>query len=280
VCKIEKKPKDGIFLAKNIKIWRLTKKMRLKDKVVIITGAASGIGRATSILFAKEGAKVAIVDCDKEKAEETLQMITEKGGEGIFIPTDITESSQVKKMVGKLIAAYKKVDILVNNAGITTGGDVISTTEQNWDKMMNVNLKGAFLCCKYVIPEMIVRNGGVVINIASDAAILPMKNQVAYNTSKSGIIGLTRSTAADFASKNIRANCVCPGATETPMVTTFLNTRESPEEARHMLEMMRPLKRIGKPEEIAYGILYLASDESTYTTGAILSIDGGGTAAQ
>lgn len=254
--------------------------MRLKDKVVIITGAASGIGRATSILFAKEGAKVAIVDCNKEKAEETLRIITQKGGRGIFVPTDITKSSQVKKMVGKVTEAYKKVDILVNNAGITTEGDAISTTEQNWDKTMNVNLKGAFLCCKYVIPEMIVRNGGVVINIASDAAILPMKNQVAYNTSKSGIIGLTRSTAVDFASKNIRANCICPGATETPMVTTFLNTKEIPEEARHMLEMIRPLKRIGKPEEIAYGILYLASDESTYTTGAILSIDGGGTAAQ
>jgi len=180
-------------------------------------------------------------------------------------------------MVIKVIETYKKVDILVNNAGIAIKGDVINVTEQDWDKIMNVNLKGVFLCCKYVIPEMIARNGGVVVNVASDVAILAHKNYVAYNTSKSGIVGLTKSIAVDFASKNIRANCVCPGGIETPMATAVLSREENPEKARHILEMARPLGRLGKPGEVAYAMLYLASDESSYTTGAIISVDGGHT---
>jgi NAD(P)-dependent dehydrogenase (short-subunit alcohol dehydrogenase family) len=252
--------------------------MRLKDKVAIVTGAASGIGRATSILFAREGARVAVVDRDEEKAKETLQMIADQGS-GIVIPTDISKSSQVKEMVKKVVQAFEKIDILVNNAGIVLEGDILKITEENWDKTMEVNLRGAFLCCKYVIPEMLARNqdGGSVINIASDAGILPEKNQCAYNASKSGLIGLTRAIAVDLSSRNIRSNCVCPGAIETAMMTAFLNTKENPAEARRQREAIRPIGRIGRPEEVAYGILYLASDESAYTTGAVLSIDGGRT---
>jgi len=174
-----------------------------------------------------------------------------------------------------VIETYGKIDILVNNAGLYGHGDSINTDEEQWDKIMAVNLRAAFLCCKHCIPEMIESGGGVVINVSSEAGIVAIKNQVAYNVSKAGLISLTKSVAVDFASQNIRANCICPGTTETPLAVSDLAKQADPEKARRDLEKVRPANRLGKPEEIAYGILYLASDESSYATGAILSIDGG-----
>ena len=252
--------------------------MRLRKKVAIITGAGSGIGRTTALLFSEEGAKVAIVEIDKEKGQDTANMIRGKGQEALFIPTGITDPSQVMSMVRKVIEAYGKINILVNNAGLYLRGDAISTNEKQWDKIMAVNLRAAFLCCKHCIPRMIESGGGVVINVSSEAGIVAIKNQVAYNTSKAGLISLTKSIALDFASQNIRANCVCPGTTETPLVASALAKQADPERARREVEKVRPANRLGKPEEIAYGILYLASDESSYATGAVLSIDGGYTA--
>jgi len=252
--------------------------MRLRNKVAVITGAGSGIGRTTALLFSEEGAKVAIVEIDKERGQDTVDMIRGKGQEAFLVPTDITDPSQVKSMVRKVIEAYQKINILVNNAGLYVQGDVIRTNEEQWDKIMAVNLRAAFLCCKYCIPRMIESKGGVVINVSSEAGIVAIKNQVAYNTSKAGLISLTKSIALDFASQNIRANCVCPGTTETPLVASALAKQADPERARRDLEKVRPANRLGKPEEIAYGILYLASDESPYATGAVLSVDGGYTA--
>lgn len=252
--------------------------MRLRNKIAIITGAGSGIGRTTALLFSEEGAQVAIVEIDKERGQDTVDMITRKGREGLFIPTDITDPSQVKSMVTKVIEAYGKINILVNNAGLYVQGDVVNTNEEQWDRIMAVNLRAAFLCCKYNIPQMIESGGGVVINVSSEAGIVAIKNQVAYNTSKAGLISLTKSIALDFASQNIRANCVCPGTTQTPLVASALAKQADPERARREVEKVRPANRLGKPEEIAYGILYLASDESPYATGAVLSIDGGYTA--
>jgi len=249
--------------------------MRLKNKVAIITGAGSGIGRTTALLFSEEGAKVAIVEIDKERGQDTVDMIRGKRREAFLVPTDITDPSQVKSMASKVLEAYGKINILVNNAGLYVQGDVIRTNEEQWDKIMAVNLRAAFLCCKYCIPRMIEKGGGVVINVSSEAGIVAIKNQVAYNTSKAGLISLTKSIALDFASQNIRANCVCPGTTETPLVASALAKQADPERARRELEKVRPANRLGKPEEIAYGILYLASDESPYATGAVLSIDGG-----
>jgi NAD(P)-dependent dehydrogenase (short-subunit alcohol dehydrogenase family) len=252
--------------------------MRLRNKVAIITGAGSGIGRTTALLFSEEGAQVAIVEIDKERGQDTVDMIRGKGEKALLIPTDITDSSQVKSMVNKVIETYGKMNILVNNAGLYLQGDAISTNEKQWDKIMMVNLRAAFLCCKYCIPGMIESGGGVVINVSSEAGIVAIKNQVAYNTSKAGLISLTKSIALDFASQNIRANCVCPGTTQTPLVASVLAKRADPERARREVEKIRPANRLGKPEEIAYGILYLASDESPYATGAVLSVDGGYTA--
>jgi len=249
--------------------------MRLRNKVAVITGAGSGIGRTTALLFSEEGAKVAIVEIDKEKGQDTVDMITRKGQEALLVSTNIADPSQVKSMVTKVIEAYGKMNILVNNAGLYLQGDVINTNEEEWDKIMAVNLRAAFLCCKYCIPQMIQSGGGVVINVSSEAGIVAIKNQVAYNVSKAGLISLTKSIALDFASQNIRANCVCPGTTETPLVASALAKQADPEGARRELEKVRPANRLGNPEEIAYGILYLASDESPYATGSVLSIDGG-----
>ncbi|MFQ5836157.1 MAG: SDR family NAD(P)-dependent oxidoreductase [bacterium] len=252
--------------------------MRLRNKVAVVTGAGSGIGRTTALLFSEEGAKVVVVEIDKERGQYTVDMITRKGREAFLVPTNITDPSQVKSMVRKVIEAYGKINILVNNAGLYVQGDVISASEEQWDKIMAVNLRAAFLCCKYCIPQMIESEGGVVINVSSEAGIVAIKNQIAYNVSKAGLISLTKSIAIDFTSQNIRANCVCPGTTETPLVASALARQADPEGARRELEKVRPANRLGKPEEIAYGILYLASDESPYATGAVLSIDGGYTA--
>lgn len=252
--------------------------MKLANKVAIITGSGSGIGRATALLFSKEGAKVVVVDCDKEKGEDTVDVIRKRGGKATFIPTDISSALDVKRMVNRTCQIYEKIDILVNNAGVYIKGDVVNVREEDWDRIISINLKGAFLCSRYCIFEMLNSGGGVIVNVASEAGIVAIRDQVAYNVSKSGIISLTKSTALDFAHKNIRVNCMCPGTTETPLVKAAIEKDSDPVKARRLLEQVRPLNRLGKPEEIAYGILFLASDEAAYVTGSSLIEDGGYTA--
>jgi len=252
--------------------------MRLASKVAIITGAGAGIGRSTALLFAKEGAKVVVADYDSERGAETVGIIREDGGEATFIQVDVSKAADAERMARATVETYGKLDILVNNAGIYMQADAVEMTEEDWDRILDVNLKGVFLCSKYCIPEMIKGGGGSIVNIGSEAGIVGIKNQVAYNVSKSGIIALTKSTAIDFATHNIRVNCVCPGTTETPLVKAALERAPDPAATRRALEEVRPANRLGRPEEIAAGILYLASDESPYATGSILSIDGGYTA--
>jgi NAD(P)-dependent dehydrogenase (short-subunit alcohol dehydrogenase family) len=248
--------------------------MKLDKKVAVITGAGSGIGQATALLFAKEGANVVVVDLDPKGGQETIDLIKGDGGEATLIVTDVTKVSEVQNMVKTTLDTYHRLDILVNVAGIFTEGTVVQTTENDWHRILGVNLDGIFLCMKYCIPAMIKGGEGVIVNIGSEAGLVGLKNQVAYNVSKSGVIALTKSTALDFADQNIRVNCLCPGRTLTPLVEKVISESEDPETTRRILSEDRPMKRMGTPEEIAAGILFLASD-ATYATGTILAIDGG-----
>jgi len=252
--------------------------MRLKDKVAIITGAGAGIGQATALLFAKEGAKVVVADVDPQAGKETVEQIQKEGGRGVFLKVNVAKGSDAREMVQETLKNYGRIDILVNNAGIYTKGDVISTSEEDWDRILNVNLRGVYLCCKYTLPEMIKKGGGAIVNVASEAGLVGIKNQVAYNVSKAALIMLTRSLAVDFAPQNIRVNNVCPGTTETPLVRAAIQKEKDPKKARRALEECRPANRLGKPEEIAAAILFMASDEPGYATGSSLVIDGGYTA--
>lgn len=254
--------------------------MRFHDKVAIVTGASRGIGLATARAFAREGARVAIIDRDETEGQAVAQNIQQELGTAdiMMVPADISDEAQVQALVQAVISRWNRVDVLVNNAGIYHQANVIDTTLEAWNNLMAVNLTGAFLCTKYVAATMKQSGGGVIINIASEAGLVGIKGQVAYNVSKAGMISLTQSCAVDLAPDAIRVNCVCPGTTETPLVKAAVNRAADPGAARRVLEVARPLNRLGRPEEIASAILYLASEEAGYATGAILSIDGGYTA--
>jgi NAD(P)-dependent dehydrogenase (short-subunit alcohol dehydrogenase family) len=247
---------------------------RLKDKVSIITGAGSGIGRGIALRFASEGARVVIADMVPEGGEETMRMINTAGGESIFVKTDVSLAREVKEMVQSAVNHFGPPAVLCNDAGIM-GGDgpldpITNLAEEKWDQIIDVNLKGTFLCCKYAIPEMIKCGGGSIVNISSVAgtAIAP---HAAYASSKAGIIALTRSIALQFAGHNIRANVICPGAVSTPGALASRKARGY----RGDTLTSRLIPRPGTPDDIAYAATYLASEESSYVTASIFTIDGG-----
>jgi len=252
--------------------------MRYQDRVAVVTGASRGIGKATAAAFAKEGAKVVLVDVDKEEGDATARELQAVCPHVVFLRTDVADVGRVKEMADRVLNEFGRLDVLVNNAGVYAQGDVLSTGIDIWNRILGINLTGAFLCSQAVIPAMIRGGGGVIINVASEAGLVGIYGQVAYNVSKGGLIALTRSCAVDLAEKGIRVNCVCPGTTDTPLVREAVSAASDPVAARRRLEDSRPLKRLGTPEEIAAAILYLASDEAGYATGAILSVDGGYTA--
>jgi NAD(P)-dependent dehydrogenase (short-subunit alcohol dehydrogenase family) len=252
--------------------------MRLADKVAIITGAGSGIGRATAMLFAQEGAKVVVVDYAPEGGQETVEMIKRNGGEAIFVETDVSKAAAVEKMVQTAIDTYGKIDILFNNAAVTIPASVVDATEAVWDKTMDIDLKGVFLPSKYAIPHMIKGDGGSVINTASMCGLVASPNQAPYSAAKGGVIALTRQMAIDYATHNIRVNSICPSEVRTPMFLGFINRAPDPEKKMQELIARIPLGRVAEPEEIARAALFLASDESSYVTGVTLPVDGGLTA--
>lgn len=246
--------------------------------MALITGAGSGIGRASAVLFAREGAKVVVIDVVQEAGEETVRLIKDSGGDAFFVKADVSKEADVKNMVKKAVEKYGRIDILFNNAGINPSGTVVNTPEEVWDKVMNVNLKGAFAGSKYAIPEMAKRGGGVIINTASVSGLVGTANEIAYVASKGGIVAMTRGLAIDHVNQNIRVNCICPSGTETPMISKWLATVKEPEKVRTELANASLLRRLARPEEIAHAVLFLASDESSFVTGSALIVDGGFTA--
>lgn len=252
--------------------------MRLKGKVAIITGGSSGIGQATALLFAKEGAKVVIAARRPEAGNRTVNMIKKKGGKAIFIKTDVAKESDVKNLIKETVKRFKKIDILFNNAGIELSKPVTETSAEELAKVLDVNLKGVFYGCKHAIPYMIKNKGGSIINTASTAGVVGSPNLAAYCASKGGVILLTKEIALDYAKKGIRVNAVCPGAIMTPMLKRFIDSSPNPKETKKQMAAMHPVARLGKPEEIANAVLFLASNESSFITGHALLVDGGLTA--
>ena len=248
--------------------------MRISDKVAIITGAASGIGRTTAILFAKEGGKVVVADKNEVGGNETVDLIRSDGGQAIFDYVNETSATDIQGMVKTTINTYGKLNILVNNAGIATRLPVVDLSEEDWDRNIDVNLKSIYLSSKYAIPRMIENGGGSIVNIASIYGIVGGRIRAAYAASKGGVVNLTRSMALDYALHKIRVNCVCPGFVNTPLLKNILKNKEE----YQALADLHPMGRLGDMLEIALGVLYLASDESSFVTGIALPIDGGYTA--
>ncbi|MEM2958467.1 MAG: SDR family oxidoreductase [Candidatus Jordarchaeaceae archaeon] len=251
--------------------------MRLKGKVAIVTGASSGIGEATAKLFAKEGAKVVVADIEPNLGRKVVEQIQKKGGTAVQVVVDVSKADQAKGMIDKCMSTFGKLDVLFNNAGIEgPEGPLWENEEEDWNRVIDVNLKSIFLCCKYAVPQM-MRTGGSIINTASELGLVGTTSHPAYSASKGGVIALTRSLALQCAPYRIRVNCICPGATETPLLKRWIGEKQKEERILEVIKEI-PLGRLGKPVEIAFAALYLASDESSFTTGSIMVIDGGSTA--
>lgn len=250
-------------------------KKELDDKVALITGAGSGIGRAIAVLFSKEGAKVAVVDINEEDGRETVGLIKKEGGDALFIRGDVSGAASVKKAVENVVEKYGKLHVLVNNAGIECTGSVTELSEESWDRVISINLKGTFLCSKYCAPRIAQSGGGTIINVASVLGLIGSKGEAAYCASKGGIISLTRAMALDFAGEGIRVNCICPGSVLTPTFKRVMTANGAYESSFAKNLEKIPLRRVAEPNEIAHAALYLASNESSYMTGSALVIDGG-----
>lgn len=251
--------------------------MRLKDRVAIITGAGSGLGRAAALLFAREGARVVAAASRAKDGEQTVRQIKEIGGDAVFVQVDVTRASDIENAVKMAIDTYGRLDIMFNNAGTPGTAKLIADiTEEEWNRVISVNLTGVFLGTKYAIPEMLKGGGGVIINTSSVAAVSPRRYAGAYSAAKAGVIQLTRVTALEYARKNIRVNCILPGPIDTPFFTKVAGG--DPEKMAAFKEKVRnevPIGRFATPEEISRVALFLASDDASYITGAAFAADGG-----
>ncbi|KCZ71842.1 dehydrogenase of unknown specificity, short-chain alcohol dehydrogenase like [Candidatus Methanoperedens nitroreducens] len=243
--------------------------MRFENKVAIITGAGSGIGRETALMFAKERAKVVVADINEKSGRETVTEIKKAGDEGLFVKVDISNKEQSKQMVMDTLGNYGRIDVLINNGGIIQDAFVSKMTEEQWDRVININLKGAFNCIQAVVDVMVNQGGGVIINTSSIVGLYGNIGQVNYAAAKAGLIGMTKTLAKELGRKGIRVNAVAPGFIVTPM------TSNVPEKILEAMKEKTPLRRLGQTKDVAYAYLYLASDEANFVNGAVLSVDGG-----
>ena len=252
--------------------------MRLQDKVAIITGAGSGIGREAALIFAREGARVVVADLNNQAGEATVAAIQGSGGDAFHVHTDVSKAASVENMVRTTEDHFGQLNVIFNNAGIFPDADasVVNTSEEVWDVVMNVNLKGVFLGCKYAIPALLRAGGGSIINVASFVALMGAATpQIAYTASKGGVLSMTREIAVEFARQNIRTNALCPGPVDTPLLRAILS--DPVKRQRRLVHI--PPGRFAQAREIANAALFLASDESSYVNGATFVVDGGITAA-
>ncbi len=251
--------------------------MRLENKIAIVTGAGKGIGWGIATVFSKEGAKVVVVDWDEIAGARTAEEMRRSGGDAIFVKCDVSNEDQVKAMVRMATDKYGRIDVLVNNAGVGVYKPVLEATSQDWDYCLSVNLKGVFLCSKYVIPHMQAVGKGVIVNISSVHAHATVNGVAPYAASKGGITALTRNMAIDYGPA-IRVNAIAPGWVLTPLIQSIFDGYDDPVEQQHQVEQRQVMKRIGQPEDVGYAAAFLASDEASFITGTQLFVDGGLTA--
>jgi len=249
--------------------------MDFKGKVAIVTGGASGIGKACAQEFVQNNAAVAVVDRDAKAGEETAAELKHKGGKAEFFQVDVASCAEVEKLVPKIVSAFGGIDILVNNAGIQRYGTVTTISEKEWDEVININLKGAFLMSRSVIPQMLKRGGGSIVITGSVQSVAAQRNSVHYVVSKHGLLGLTRCLALDYGKQNIRANCVLPGAIDTPMLHWAADLDSHPEKVLESCDRLHIRGKMGQPEEVAHVIVFLASDMASFMTGSAVMVEGG-----
>jgi NAD(P)-dependent dehydrogenase (short-subunit alcohol dehydrogenase family) len=249
---------------------------KLEGRVALVTGAGSGIGRASALAFAREGARVVVSDVQALAGDETVRLIREAGGEALLVQADVTSAADVKALVGKGIEAFGRLDCAHNNAGIL-GAYALTPdcTEENWDRTVAINLKGIFLSMKYEIPAMLQQGKGAIVNTSSGSGLVGTAGLPAYAASKHGVVGLTKSTALEYVRQGIRVNCVCPGITHTPMMDGFT---KGDEQMMSRMKEANPSGRIGTPEEVADAVVWLCTDGAGFVTGHALAIDGGAVA--
>jgi len=252
-----------------------TARAELDGRIVIVTGAAAGIGEATVLLFGEAGATVIACDIDEERGSAVVERVGQGGGEGHFVCTDVSDEASIASLVRGVLAKWGQIDIVANIAGIVVDGEIEETTYEEWHRCLDVNLSSIYYMCHHVVPPMRRSGGGSIVNMASVAGLMGLKRRAAYSASKGGVIALTRSMARAYAECNVRVNCVCPGTVDSPSLQQRLGQTGDYAEARRSFEERQPLGRFGKPEEIAHAVLYLASDRAAFVTGSALVIDGG-----
>lgn len=253
--------------------------MNFQGKVVLITGAGSGIGRKAAIMFAERGAKVAVNDISVERGNETVEMIKKAGGTAVFVYGDVSKVSEAQKIVKQTIDAFNRLDILVNNAGIVPSGRIEDLTEEEFERTIAVNVKGPMFLAKYAVAEMKKVGGGVIVNVSSVAALKGIPNRCVYSVSKAALLGLTKSLAIDYVKDNIRVNAVCPGTTYSQGLAERVKASKDPDAVLAEMISRQPVGRLAKEEEIAFAILFAACDEAAFMTGSYVVIDGGATTA-